>query len=505
MTIITASLIRQTLICARQVWLDRHGDPALRGELSPFALHLMDRGQLHEISVQKTETPEVEPLSVRSWKEGVLLTRNVLSQGVAGLWHGYLEHRTQIAPTRRLFTVRGQPDLLRGVPYFDTLAYRPIEIKRRRTLHKVDWVQLDLYTWLLRQIQIETVPGELWLGADEYGRPWQRLPHEYDEERLMEALSMTIATLDAPSLPPANQGRHCYFCCWKDACFGANAKARWVDVLRGVGPVLRSELEAAQLYTIEDVAACPPEVLQQVRGIGPQRAQQLQASARAWVERRPIWHGVLPDEYRRPGWMFDLETCEVNGKTVPWCMGWCDSEGQAQIALLAPGQEPQTLILPDGQPVTLTPDVEGLWTVLADAVAGTDSPIYHWSAYDRSILRSSASPDLGEQLAPRFVDLLAVCQRTVSLPLPNLSLKAVAPYLGFPWPGHDNWFLAYLDYRSWLDQGDLEALARACTYQRADVQALAWVWRWLVEQGAGKERGAWTPSGGEVNRSALTG
>lgn len=100
---------------------------------------------------------------------------------------------------------------------------------------------------------------------------------------------------------------------------------------------------------------------------------------------------------------------------------------------------------------------------------------HYWSAYDRAILRSSAPPELQEQLAPRFVDLLAVCRRAVSLPVPSLSLKAVSRYLGFPWPGHDDWLAAYLDYRTWLDRDDVEMLARACAYQRADVQALAWV------------------------------
>ncbi|GAB4422365.1 MAG: hypothetical protein Kow00106_19570 [Anaerolineae bacterium] len=482
--IITAQMVRATLMCARQVWLEQYGDPALRGALSLQARLLLEQGQQHEITIQQTEAPQLEPLPVASWEEGVRLTRDALSQGVTGLWHGFLEHQAPLDLTDRLFTVRGQPDLLQRVPCFGTLAYRPIEIKRRRTPQHADWVQLDLYTWLLRQVQMETAPGELWLGADEYGRPWQRLPHEYDEERLMEALTATIATLDAPSMPSATLGRHCDFCLWQEACFATRVQAGQVDVLPGVGPALRGELEAARLYTIEDVAACPLEVLQQVRGVGSQRARQLQASARAWVEGRPIWHEALPAAYRRAGWMFDLETCEVNGKTMPWCMGWCDSEGQAQIALLAPGQDPQTLILPDGQSVMLAADVESLWATLADAVAGTDGPIYHWSPYDRSMLNSSAPPDLCEQLAPRFVDLLAVCRRTVSLPLPSLSLKAVAPYLGFPWPGHDDWFLAYQDYQSWLDWGDLEALARACTYQRADVQALAWVWRWLVEHAA---------------------
>lgn len=480
--IITAQMVRAALTCARQLWLDSHGDPTLQGVLSSQAQRLIELGHQHEIVIQETESPLLRTVPAASWEEGVRHTRAALAAGLSGLWHGFLERSAPLDLTDRVFTVRGQPDYLQRVRYFDILAYRPIEIKRRRTPQETDWVQLDLYTWLLRELQDETPPGELWLGVDDQGRPGQRLPHAYDENRLLTALTQTIAVLDAPSMPSASVGGHCDFCPWQQVCFEARRQAGQVDILPGVGPALRRELEAARLDTIEAIAACSLEALQQVRGLGPQRARQLQASARAWVEQRPIWHGVLPAAYRRAGWMFDLETCEVGGRTVPWCMGWCDSQGNTQIAILAPGQDAQTLTLPDGQPVTLAPDVESLWAVLASAVQGTDGPIYHWSAYDRSILRSSASPDQIEQLALRFVDLLAVCKRAVSLPLPSLSLKTVAPHLGFPWPGHDDWFIAYQDYLVWLDWGDLEALARACAYQRADVQALAWVWRWLVER-----------------------
>ena len=56
----------------------------------------------------------------------------------------------------------------------------------------------------------------------------------------------------------------------------------------------------------------------------------------------------------------------------------------------------------------------------------------------------------------------------------------MSTHLGFAWPGYQDWFAAYLDYQHWLDTGSLDALARACLYQRADVQSMALVWRWLV-------------------------
>lgn len=486
--VITAQTVRMALTCERQLWLERHGDPALRGEPARVAQVLIEQGREHEIAIQRAESPNLEPIPIVSWEAGVALTRDALmARGVAGLWHGCLEHVAPLDLTDRVFVVRGQPDYVQRVEHFAALAYRAVEIKRRREPEDADWVQLDLYTWLLRQMGLATAPGELWLGADDLGRPWRRLPHEYDEDRLMAALLRAIALLDTDQEPPVRIDRHCDLCAWRSFCRAEAERRGQVDILPGVGPALRATLEAAGLTDVTAIAACSPEDLLRVRGVGPGTFRRLHASARAWVEQRPIWHGALPAECRRTGWMFDLETCESGGKVVPWSLGWCDSEGNTRIAILAPGQDLRALTLPDGQPITLAPDVESLWAVLGEAISGGDEPIYHWSAYDSTILRGSAPPDWRERLAPRFVDLLAVCRGAVSLPLRSLSIKVVAPYLGFLWPGGDDWLTAYLDYCAWWEEGDTEALARACAYQRADVQALAWVWRWLV-QGSSPDR-----------------
>lgn len=80
-----------------------------------------------------------------------------------------------------------------------------------------------------------------------------------------------------------------------------------------------------------------------------------------------------------------------------------------------------------------------------------------------------------------MVDLFRGVENVVSLPLKEWSIKKVSTHLGFEWPGPRDYRAAYIDYRSWLDTNDLPTLARACTYQRADVHSLAYVWRWLVK------------------------
>jgi predicted RecB family nuclease len=164
-------------------------------------------------------------------------------------------------------------------------------------------------------------------------------------------------------------------------------------------------------------------------------------------------------------------------------MGWCDTQGHTHIALVAAVQLPASFALPDDQPVTLVPDSDSAWEVFAEAVNGSDGPVYHWSGYDAALLRHSAPGYIRSLLEPRLHDLNATLRRVLSLPLTSTSIKQVATYLGFDWPGHQDYRAAYVDYRAWLDSGDETTLVRACTYQRADVQSLAHVWRWLNAMG----------------------
>lgn len=257
-------------------------------------------------------------------------------------------------------------------------------------------------------------------------------------------------------------------------------RAHRLDLLYGVSRTTRANLRQAGITSLTQVAALTVEDLQQIKGIGPKTAPRIRANAQAWLANAPVWYGTLPEICHQPGWMFDLETHEIGGKTVPWCMGWCDTQGNTQIALVAPVQIPEPLTLPNGQAITLVPDSDCAWDVFEVAVSGSDCPIYAWTGYDVGILRGSAPAHVRTALEPRFHDLNAMLKHAVSLPLKSTSIKPVSAYLGYKWSGYEDWFAAYLDYGYWLEMDSLDALTRACTYQRDDVQSLALVWRWLV-------------------------
>jgi predicted RecB family nuclease len=480
MTTITAHTLRNLLMCERRVWLDAHSDPAARDESAPETLRLYALGNQHEQRIHAATAGEIKPVDIASWEEGVEVTRNLMQQGVPGIIGACLEVRAPLDLTDTVYPIRGRVDQLLRVWHHGEYIYSPIEIKQRSQPEDGDWLQLDLYVWLLSLIQGTVPPAELWLSADALGYPRCRLVHEFDEERLMAAMSRVMSLLTTAPEPPVRIEPHCKLCHWYAACQGVAQREKHINLLYGVSRNTLANLEAAGILHLELVAALSPDELQQVKGIGPKTAPRIRANAQAWLENRPVWLAALPDKCRQPGWMFDLETLEIGGRTVPWCMGWCDGDGQTQIALVAPVQLPEALTLSDGQMVTLVPDSASAWEVFAEAVSGSDGPLFHWTGYDVGILRSSAPAAARARLEPRFHDLHATLKQVVSLPLKSTSIKPVSMYLGFEWPGYNDWFAAYLDYRHWLESGSLEALTRACMYQRADVQSMALVWRWLV-------------------------
>ncbi len=485
--IITAHTLRHLLSCERRAWLDVYGDPTLRGETPPDVQRLYALGVQHELRVQAATAATITPFDVASWEEGVSTTRDLMRQGVQAIAGAYLEVETPLDLSDRVYTLRGRVDRLVRVEPGEQPLYALVEIKQHNRADEADRVQLDFYVWLLSQLQGDVPPAELWLGADAYGEPRFREPHLYDEEGLLSLLTRAAERLATLEEPPVHLIPDCKTCPWDRLCRSQAEFSGSLDLLYRVSRKTRAAMRQAGYTSLAHVAAQTPDDLQQVKGIGPATAPAIRANAQSWIGRRPVWYGQLPAGFGAEGWMFDLETWESRGETVPWCMGWCDTQGHTQIALVAPVQSPEALILPDGQAVILVPDSDGAWEVFAEAVGG-DAPVFHWTAYDAGMLRATGPRAVQERLGARMHDLHRTVTRAVSFPLGSTSIKTVSAYLGFPWPGYQDWFAAYQDYRYWLDDGRLDALMRACMYQRADVESMAWVWRWLIASAPAESR-----------------
>lgn len=235
----------------------------------------------------------------------------------------------------------------------------------------------------------------------------------------------------------------------------------------------REALHAAGIHTLEQLAALPDDALRQIRGI-KSTAPSIRAAAESLVRNAPVWHGPLVPQCRLAGVMFDCETNPSNGQ--PWSLGWLDCDGEPHVALVGRGAHRR---LPDGTHVHIAPHADDAWHIMADALAGADTPIFHWTGYDAGVLRATAPAAVRQTLEPRFFDLHRAFSRAVRFPVDGTSLKRVSAFLGFSYGAYESWFAAWEDYRHWLRSGSDDALVRSMRYQMDDVIALNLVWQWL--------------------------
>ncbi len=252
-------------------------------------------------------------------------------------------------------------------------------------------------------------------------------------------------------------------------------------------PGLRQEallhLLAQGIQTFGQLADMSVGDLDALPGIGRKTAHRLRCYASAFRDNRPIWLGALPEDCRQNGLALDLETDPVD--QTPWSFGYSDLAGRAHVAVVAPAYDHEEVCLPDGSVVLLVRNSDDGWEFFAGAVEHCPNLIYHWSAFDAAVMRRTAPEGVKARLEGRMHDLHRTFKHSVALPQRSTSLKPVAKYFGFDWPegadGGMGWWLAWRDYQLWLAEGDDAALARACAYQRADIDALLLVWRWLVQ------------------------
>jgi predicted RecB family nuclease len=240
------------------------------------------------------------------------------------------------------------------------------------------------------------------------------------------------------------------------------------------------DFTAAGIKTLDQIVAMQPDDLRGFRGIKTS-ANAVHAHARAWVEERPAWYGALHPSCRmRPGY-FDIET-RVEGQNVGevWSIGWRDYEGDIQNVIVSSVADVTPITLPDQRTITLVPDAASAWRVFAASASVCEQPIFHWTSFDAAVMKRTAPRDVTRLLSPYLCDLCKVFDDAVKLPVKGVSLKTVAPYLGFAWQGYEDWYAAWSDYLKWQRTGSIDALASATAYQRDDVEAMVVVQRWLA-------------------------
>jgi predicted RecB family nuclease len=484
--VIRASDLRKLHFCQRKAWLDIHGDVTERDLPTNEQTIRLIGGVSHEEEVHEATTSEIRQHVVRTWREGVEMTRVAMQQGTRGVIGAFLEAEFEMGDQRIL--VRGKADRIVPLRLSGHTVYAPIEIKHYRNVTASDELQLDCYIWLLGQIQGIRPPAEFWMGRGVDGLPDQRIHHQYDETRLMQAFGLLLQYhLREANEPDVYIDSRCKQCHWLSACRREATATHDLSLINRLRKDSREELLAADVQTLKQLIEIDTAQLCEIKGI-KSTAEQFHAQARAWVEDRPIF-------YREPSslcvgdvWHVDTEyypNHATNGYEL-WSIGWSRGDELPSIILVAEGQAGSELTLKNGQRVLVVSTADDAWHLFAEIVAQDDAPIFHWSPADKTALGKKAPQVVIDRIADRFIDLERHFVKSVQLPVYGTSIKDIAAYVGFTWSGHDYWLAAFRDYETWLSKGDETALARTCAYQSDDVSALAVVRRWMIENYPGQ-------------------
>ncbi len=355
---------------------------------------------------------------------------------------------------------------------------RPFRSARATDLLQVAhyWVLLDRFGWANPQHLAGVIgadPGTTcsWVDLAE-GRP-----SILDRYQIAFAIAVDVVEAggtrpDRPLVPAVWRGE-CRGCPWADVCRAELESIDHVSLLPAVPAHDTERLLAAGITTTADVARLtrddtPPEMDNAAEAI-------LQARARGAGGLLPR-SGVdmaLPD--RRIEIDFDVETYR----------------GALYLAGLLVGAEHTAEYRPisnwTGSPEGEAEVITSLFEYFDELAEREDFVVYHWTGYERTILKEASArhgvtlrsaPTVDAWFDRHACDLWAWIKRRFVSPN-GYSLKVIAPLCGFNWrdddPGGAQSELWYLD----LLAGDLSQRSRLLEYNEDDVAAQRAIRRWV--------------------------
>jgi uncharacterized protein len=451
--------------CDRLVYLDYYGDPAQRVPLSRYQVWLVERGVLFERQVLDSIQPEHPPLPAEDVEDAFHLTHNLMQRGVEMIYQGALVDGD----------LAGMPDLLirtPGASCWGDYHYRPLDIKSTATPTLGHRLQVMAYIILLEAIQGVRPEGSLLLKVPAGEADADQL---YREERIIlddllfaEHLAQ-VRALAAGHEPRPFVASICRECGWQGVCRPLAERAQDISLIPGLKRTVWEALHAQGLGTLPALAAAHPEALTRIKGVGVKTAGTLVQQARAQSAGQAI-HLQRPDLRRvDPVAFFDVES--VPGENITYLMGVlirCGGATTYEYDLAASFE-----------------DEAAMWHSFLARMEAWDGPIYHYSSYERTIIRRLVEryggADRAEAVLSRMIDLERVLKESTVLPLQSYSLKEVAPWLGFRWGGEVTAAQdSMLEYIHFLADGDPAHLARVLRYNEDDCRATAVIHDWLL-------------------------
>lgn len=476
--LVSGAMLRDLLLCDRKVTLDLHGDPALRGEISPFVRMLWRDGLAHEDQILGSlDGPLVD---LRGEDRGVreVETVRAISAGAP----------TILGAVLRSGDLIGMPDLLtlerRGYVASDVKSGSALE--GQSGAYKREYlVQVAHYAHVLAGL--DAGPRDVAGIVDRSGaRVRYDLTVPLGRARLT-GVQLHAALLDdarglvAGSIQgtPALSAR-CGLCEWRAHCRDELHARDDLTLIPGLGRAVRGPMSAVA-GTVSELARLDPTALRAVPGVGVERLRRFAGRARLLADPAagPVKLEALDLPRTEHAIDFDVEADPM--RQIVYLHGfWHErSDGTGGFEHF----------------FAETPDAAGERQAFAQAIDHfrrfRTAHWFHYSAYERTAYRDlqRRHPDvcdaseIDEIFSPeRCTDLYSIIAAKTDWPLSSYGIKSIAKACGFAWEDTDPGGAASIEwYDRYVTQQDENLRQRIIAYNRDDVRASARVRAALTE------------------------
>jgi predicted RecB family nuclease len=470
---ITASMMRDMVLCEHRLALDLRGQPEARDPVGAFTTMLWEDGREFEAAALGDLAAAAIDLRGLPGPAREVLTANAMNGGDRLILGGRVRHGDLL----------GDPDLLRreGTVWWpgDVKSGDAFEDGRPKRAYAA---QVSHYALILarsglgdghRAFILDRTGEERAYLLEEPAGPRSTSPRDAH----FALLSRVRAIVGGASTRPALSAE-CKGCHWKTAC-RANLKA--ADDLTLIAELGRAARDALlpTVSTVSELAALDPVAISSpgglnIRGVGParlatfvERAQLLADPGGAAYARAPLPLAPAPREF-----FLDVEADPLAGDLI-YLHGILE-----RVRNKGPDVETFHAFFADDPELGERKAFAEAMALLRSAPA---APIYVYSSYERTSFRTLQArypevcrPEEIETLfhPSRTIDLLAIVRRMTEWPASDRSIKTLARMCGFEWRDSDpsgansiEWF------RSWRAKGDPAIRERIVRYNNDDVIA----------------------------------
>ncbi|MDX2218186.1 MAG: TM0106 family RecB-like putative nuclease [Burkholderiales bacterium] len=478
--LISGSMLYDVVKCPHRVYLDKHGEQALRDEPSAFIEMLWEKGCIHEGQIVEGMVGPLVNVADCDPEEKEAKTREAIEAGAEVIYSGRIVFDDLV----------GEPDLLKR----SGDGYRAGDIKSGAGLEgevgdgklkKHYALQVAHYTNILNQIGkgdgtrnafiIDRDGNEVLYPLDDPQGP--RTPTSY-WTLYLEKLEFVRGLVNQRISSRSGLCSHCKECHWQTACKRELINADDLTLICELGPPKRDVLYPV-IPTVKALSEIDPSIYFKDNkktifdGIGPDslikfrdRANLLAIPGSKPFARQPLAFPNVEIEV-----FFDLEDDPF--RDFCYLHGFLTRTNSAETFAYFYADEPD--------PAAEEQAFAQAWNLISNLPES--HAIYYYSTHERTYYKKLAtryprvcSVEAVEALfeGPKTIDLLfEVVRPFTEWPTYDRSVKTLAKYLGFEWRDQNPSGAASIEwFQQWLDTNDPAVKQRILDYNEDDCRAM---------------------------------